>query len=527
MTENIPQWIEHVGSGRGRDHLGIQVVGQTMLEYLTSGYSNITQRLRYFSFYTWIIKSFFDSSLPKNENQFNSFLKEKIFLYTVSNGFIHANEGGTGIDGIEFVRKNFLPYLEKNQNINLEKHLKKFQNNYWIYKSKLSDLGLTNQNMDKSGIPSLSASYGKQLAQAFKKSFTLINPLELNLENISVNELEKLESQWCYDQLNKSPEELQLLEDILFARVKNTNNKALNRRYSLVLFLMHIKENQNLKTHSFELWLNDSKTFPPNLDQIKKLWQIFFLRNRQVFAMESIFFYFLSLCKNSKINHSNLESSIKISLENDLENNIQSKLIFDFWEKPLALLLNELKKKNQKEEKWSEILIADKLRNISYAKRLTMETDHLSSGFLNLLAIYNHFKKNEQEGDAVDFKNIGQTQRYSIQAHIKLINQYLEQKLAVREVIRRFLQEELLARHQMVASGKFYDSRKDTFHFTVEDNFYLIHPIAEHFTPQYNAMKFNQVTNFFEDLNLIKINHDSKNIELNAKGYDIIEEFYE
>lgn len=527
MPENIPQWIERVGTSGGRDHLGIQVVGQTMLEYLTSGYSNITQRLRYFSFYSWVVKAFFDSNLIKEKRKFNSFLKEKIFLYTVSNGFVHEDEGGTGIDGIEFVRRNFLPDLKKKQNINLEKHLKNFRNNYWMYKSKLSDLGLTHQTLDKSGIPSLNKSYAKQLAETFENSFTLIDPLKLDLQNISASELEKLESQWCYDQLNKNPEELQLLEDILFARVKNINDKALNRRYSLVLFLMHIKENQNLKTHSFELWIDSSKTFHPDLDQIKKLWQIFFLRNRQVFAMESIFFYFLSLCRNLKINHNNLESAIKNSLENNSENNIQSKLIFDFWEKPLFVLLNELKKKSEQEKKWAEILIASKLRGISGARRLSMETDHLSSGFLNLLAIYNHYQKNQKESDEMHFKNIGQKQRYSLQTHIELINQYLEQKLTVKEVILRFLTEELLARHQMVAAGKLYDRRKNTFHFALEDNFYVIHPIAGRFTPQYNAMKFNQVINFFEDLNLIKTNNDSKDIELTPRGYDIIKEFYE
>lgn len=527
MTDIVPQWIERVGVNRGRDHLGIQAVGQTMLEHLTSGYSNITQRLRYFSFYTWVLKAFFDSNLTKDKKQFNLFLKEKIFLYTVSNGFVHANESRSGIDGIDFVRNNLHSDLEKNLSLNLENFLKDFKNNYWMYKAKMSDLGLTHQDMDKSEIPSLNENSAKKLAELFEKSFTLINPLETNLKTITKKDLEKLESQWGYDQLNKNLEERQLLEDILFAKVENKNDKAISRRYSLILFLMHIKENKNLTMHEFELWLENKRKLSENLNKTRNLWRLLFIRNRQVFAIESIFYYFLSLCRDHKIDQTNLEFAIKNSLENDLENNAQSSLIFDFWEKPLSFLLNELEKKAQENEELSEFLIAKNLRGISKAKRLTMATDHFSSGFLNLLAIYNRLNNYPPNAEENDFENMGQIQRYSLQRHIDLINQYLTQKLLVKDVAYGFLKEEILSRHQLLASEKFFDRRQDTFHFTLENNFYVINPIAKNFSPQYNAMKFQQATNFFEDLNLIEFIHDSKNIELSSRGQDIIEKFYE
>jgi hypothetical protein len=54
----IPQWVKKIENQGGRDHLGLESVGQNMLEEISSGISNITERLRYFSLFCWVLQKF-------------------------------------------------------------------------------------------------------------------------------------------------------------------------------------------------------------------------------------------------------------------------------------------------------------------------------------------------------------------------------------------------------------------------------------------------------------------------------------
>jgi hypothetical protein len=523
---NSPQWIEYVGRSGGRDHLGLQSVGQNIIEYLTSGFSNITQRVRYYSLYAWITKSFFNSNIDKTYKNYRLFLRKYALLYTISCGIAHSNSPGTGIDGIEYVRLNFPEDMPPENTIDIDKLLDKYKDNHWIYKAKLNDMFLTYHN-DESGIPALINPYGNDLAEAFSESFRDIDVISLPASSIKVSTLLDLESKWCYHQLSDNSKELKLFEDMLFARMEDLGQKAINRRYSLVLFLMHLKEAGDLKMHNFELWLENHITFPEELNRVRNIWHILFMRNRQVYAYESIFYYFLSTCKNAFVNNSNIEQIIHLSLEKDAELDDISSFILEYWDYPLSKLIGILSNKSIQNKEWSEPWIMRSLVGMNRAERITKETKHITCGFLQLLSLYLRLNQRSFTEEEREQLNLGAKERQSLNYLVITIGEYLRLNLSVKDVVTKLLTEVILSRHQLVASEKLFDRGQDTFHYNFDEDHYVLRPIADFFEPQYNFMKLDQATHFFEDLGLIKLIEKQKPIELTIKGENIIKEFYE
>lgn len=520
-----PQWIEYVGRGSGRDHLGLQSVGQASLEYVTSGYSNITQRLRYYSLYSWITQQFFRSNLEKTYKNYRIFLKKMALLYAVSCGISHTDESITGIDGIDFVRANIGKDVKSTDAINIKKLLQDYNDNHWIYKAKLNDIFLTHHN-DESGIPALVEPYGKNLAEAFDSAISSLNPQSINLESVRVSTLNELEKNWCFHHLDKNQDELKILEDLLFNRNNDLGIKATNRRYSLILFLLHIKECGNLDMHEFELWLESNVALPTELERVRRLWQIVYIRNRQVFASESLFYYFLSICRDRLISQSEIEIQLKNSLEENSHQDQYSELILKHWSQPIDTLLTKLKSRSSENIEFTEAYIIRPLVLIHYSERSSKEIEHLSRGFLQLLAIYqriNHHKSTTEEHEQL---NLGSKERQSLNNHLQTIDSYLSLNLSTKDVITKLITDRILARHQLVAAEKLFDRGQNTFHYTYDENHYVINPIAEGFAPQYNFMKFNQATQFFQDLGLVQMD-DAKNYTITPEGNSIIQEFYE
>ena len=105
-SNEIPLWVKKIENQGGRDHLGLESVGQNILEEISCGVSNITERIRYFSVFCWVLQKFLTSSLKKTRTNYRIILNKITFLYALSNSYLHLEESGTGINGIDFIRRN-------------------------------------------------------------------------------------------------------------------------------------------------------------------------------------------------------------------------------------------------------------------------------------------------------------------------------------------------------------------------------------------------------------------------------------
>lgn len=533
MNSSYPLWVEKVGRQSGRDHLGIESVGQAILEELTFGISNITRRICYYSFFCYVIKSFFESKEEKTYKNYNLHLKKLSLLYALSMSSAHEVESNTGIDGIEYARK-YLKQIYSGEKIiddqyfSIEGTAREFLNNNWIYKAKLNNLNLTYAK-DNSLIPSLVEPYGRKLAQLFEDKLKDLLPQNIEFNKLTPEMMKKLEEQWCYHRVKDHEKERKLLEDIIFSRSFD-NQVQLNRRYSLTLILQFVKESSEKDLSKFERWIYQDDNLPEKLTHIKYLWKILYARNYFVYSLESLFLYFLMQIQKKPLSLDTfLQQTEKVIYEQASNKDSSDVKIAHIYNKPLIHVLNEIFE-NEKinSDLYEPNLIYPLTRNRS---EISQENEHqyLSNAILCLLSLYYRYRFKPEipfTEDMLLFFNFGDTFRLSLRSFFDTLDDALHEGRTLKEVVNELYTTQLLPRHQLIATEKLYANNLDTFHFQLEDNLYHFVKRPEHFIPSFNALKFSEAINFLEDLDLLH-SEDRFTYELTQKGKDVLEEFYE
>jgi hypothetical protein len=65
---------------KGRDHLGIQVVSMSLYSQLLPGLTNVTHRIRYYSFYPWILHRYANDVRRASERTWQEHLRRAEIL---------------------------------------------------------------------------------------------------------------------------------------------------------------------------------------------------------------------------------------------------------------------------------------------------------------------------------------------------------------------------------------------------------------------------------------------------------------
>ena len=102
ILEVEPHWLKSVHS-HGLDHLGLQIVSITIYGDLLPGLTNVTDRIRYYSFFPWLLYRYASdvgsTSLPKWQEH----LRRAEFLLALIGKAHHEDdsEGGEAIVGAD------------------------------------------------------------------------------------------------------------------------------------------------------------------------------------------------------------------------------------------------------------------------------------------------------------------------------------------------------------------------------------------------------------------------------------------
>ncbi len=70
-----PYWGKSIRSSVGRDQLGMWAASIATYSYLLPGLTNQTQKIRYYSFYSWFISSYHKTLKDKSELTFWQLLR--------------------------------------------------------------------------------------------------------------------------------------------------------------------------------------------------------------------------------------------------------------------------------------------------------------------------------------------------------------------------------------------------------------------------------------------------------------------
>jgi hypothetical protein len=98
----VPQWLKSTRV-TGLDQLGIQVVSIALYSDLLPGLTNVTDRIRYYSFYPWLLHRYATDVKVHDETTWQEHLRRAEFLLALIGRFHHrdSREGGEALVGAD------------------------------------------------------------------------------------------------------------------------------------------------------------------------------------------------------------------------------------------------------------------------------------------------------------------------------------------------------------------------------------------------------------------------------------------
>ena len=98
-THVAPYWGKSSDLKPGLNQLGIRNVSEYMFTTLLPGLNNVSQRIRYYSFYCWILTEFYKGKEKASEKEFQVFLRRCELLMAM---ICSWRDDTTGIPGINY-----------------------------------------------------------------------------------------------------------------------------------------------------------------------------------------------------------------------------------------------------------------------------------------------------------------------------------------------------------------------------------------------------------------------------------------
>lgn len=513
MSEIIlePFWSKSTRKSVGRDHLGLQRISQSLYGELVPGLTNLTKRMRYYSFYSWIIATFEELHYTKPLSFFKNYMRRSEFLYALA--VIEFDDGHNirHIPGKDFVDK-----LRKSNNLIAGKtvNFKEFADNnkqnktYWTYSSgafgqyyssSLVNIGLINYN--KFGIPVLTDS-GKYLAN----SFSINIPEQIKNEFLDCVGEGVIKFDRLYDigsffdplKVGDNNQERQTFDVLLL------NEKHINRKSTIELLLRYIESNNGInddKDFPKAIYYdrnknNDTRIVSESYNVMCEAWYFFQINEFIHYSLETIFHDLLKLLRNES-GWNDIDVIIKTVEKNTVQDlsTVLSELKLINGDGLVGVITNVLK---QYEDKvWDEegsidwfIVKCNKISNCS-----------LSAAFLLLIILLN---KHNDEVKMLIKSNplINKINTSDLSDVLKSLDNYNEMLLSdfIRKVVML-----IINRHLMVGYRKLVHENIDTLKFQVENNqiqgLFII-------DPQFTNPRLDSLLNFLTDLKIIDTNYN-------------------
>ena len=172
----LPEWNRPGKYSMGRDPLGMQAASVRLYTQLVPGVTNVTNRIRYYSFYCWVIGEFEKLEHSSNEEKWKIFIRRAEAAYVLS-CVAFCDENSAGMAGSDWAREHSTKLSEEKfdftewtdspgQN---GQYLKASRGNFGqFYIASMIDVGMLVST--GSAIPLLTQDYGVQIARAFEKA---------------------------------------------------------------------------------------------------------------------------------------------------------------------------------------------------------------------------------------------------------------------------------------------------------------------------------------------------------------------
>ena len=172
----LPEWNKPGSFSAGRDPLGLQAASVRLYTKLVPGLTNVTNRLRYYSFYCWVIREYEKIHHSTDQTKWRVFIRRAEAIYALSS-VISDNSNAGGMAGSDWARKHldikgdeafdFKPWTDAPGKDG--QYLKAVRGNFGqFYISSMIDIGMLVSQ--KLAIPIVTENFGAKLAKSFENA---------------------------------------------------------------------------------------------------------------------------------------------------------------------------------------------------------------------------------------------------------------------------------------------------------------------------------------------------------------------
>jgi len=318
-----PTWNKPIKEyDRALDPLGMNRVNDRMLGELVQGFTLLTSRARYYSFYVWAIEQIRKKKLAKNFTEFkNAFydLERLYMMACVSHEEKEPTNNHKDINGSATGRNVWNENSDKIP-LNFTYFGHRLGGYGQYYQGSIVNLGLVEQDEDDEFEKPTELGYSiiKDFDALAKESEFLSY---YRKPNILKNSMSKIGEKLCLCKIKgQSNSERDSIIKLLFGLIGEKNRYSVSRQESLSLILNTIYQIQENKITTSQDFLdavyfgqikNNEKnqliSIPNQLTEISKKWKIVKAHDNFALASESILQIFLEFLKQDLVNGKNLE----------------------------------------------------------------------------------------------------------------------------------------------------------------------------------------------------------------------------
>lgn len=499
---------------RGLDPLGLQNASERTYSRLLQGLSNVTNRIRYYSFYSWLLDHYAKQSGSTDPKKQERFIRKAEYTLALASQFSESPIGG--VTGSLFASgkvkdgTTVFPLIEGAYNAEggTEGSYWKYQNGAFgqYYIGVLMDMGLIVRREDNAWVFARTNTNdefitGEELATAFDASISN-NTREVFFKIIEDEQATKAQLLQLLPDLNISfiptnTKESELLLKMVLqkdtpAQIESTT-KFRNRTIQLLLDFASIQQN-NFADREFVFDLYNKKGYINGVeDETLRGWYYYQINEFWQYACTAILNGTLSFL-HEKYSPRNVPVSLLVEeITNEIikiissEKTIQLKDVIEHTEQDLISIYQ----KNIKSEGIQRVV----------------------SGFLIIWRLYLENKNELERLEGFVYPEIAnRDNKFHVLYYIRKIDVFLKNDL--NQYLQGFLLTYIIYRHQFVAYKKIGGGSKTTQKFIIEDNAIRY---VDNFNPFFTSPRIQNLMAYLRDLGIL-----NQENQLEEKGKELL-----
>lgn len=506
LGPGFPEWTE-LGQETGLDPLGMQRPIELIYQSLLPGVSTITLRLRYYSFFSWLLQAYVkEGRATKEDKAFRRFQRRAEALYALICARGNSELGVAGIEWAtrrlsefdkQLVPQDFLIDFRADADPDTDQNFRYLRNLGGafggIYASQMREMGLVKLDDIKVLVPfcmppalPLAAGFEESLGDQVKTFMASVEAGRVSLEN-----LDQLAAFKPSNILVGSAEQ-RALASVLMGRHDAAMDADLTRRQTLVMLLQLAKIFQRQPKSEEVKWIwfgadGDQNLQLPDSD-LRPLWALYQASDLLRLAYEVLLFAGLRIVKEAPTGR--LPLSVVVSR------------ILELADLPSAVSLDVWMHKQVSEENIENLARSATQRMFDAASTGESADEVKASLTLITTLVYK-----AQQFDAAVTERLGTLGHFqSLASEAIFFGDRMH--LPVMGVFAELVRERILKRHLWVASRKFRNQKAYTFLIEPDEgalrfrSFFRVSPSSPRIT---QAVQFLHDVKFLDDRGITEL----------------------